>query len=183
MSFKKTARGGLGRRRMRFRAHTGSGHDVRADDGESNTGPRPDGARPGRRSSCAPRWTSSRSSTRSARTTTRTWSMPRALQRKEYPQVFTRIDLIHEVTGPGRDRGGRPPLHRAVGDEVLPGQRDAGDGRDRDPPRLPDRRTRAPIPFTAEGEVDRHRAALGADRHVLSVAATRGRTPFCCPVA
>ena len=66
------------------------GHEVRADDRESDTGAAADRARPGRRSSRAPRWTSSRSSTRSARTTTAYRVHATAEQREEYPQVFTR---------------------------------------------------------------------------------------------
>ena len=58
-----------------------------------------------------------------------------ASQRDEYPQVLTRIDVTHESKG--RWSGGRRPTRdRAVGDEVLPGQRDALGRRDRGPPRL-----------------------------------------------
>ena len=59
-------------------------------------------------------------------------------QRDEYPQVFTEIVVVHEVGGRDLSRGSDPPLHRTVGDEVLPGQRDAVGGRHDDPPSLPD---------------------------------------------
>ena len=59
-------------------------------------------------------------------------------QRDEYPQVLTRVDIVHVARGDGRPGVGGPARDRAVGDEVLPGQRDALGGRDRGPPRLPD---------------------------------------------
>ena len=59
-------------------------------------------------------------------------------QRDEYPQVFTEIDVVHEFVGTRPVGGGAPPLHRAVGDEVLPGQRDDLGRGDRRPPPLPD---------------------------------------------
>ena len=68
-----------------------------------------------------------------------------AEQRDEYPQVLTRVRVVHEVEGPGRRGGGDPPRDRAVGHEVLPGQRDDLGRRDRGPPRLsrhPNRRGR-----------------------------------------
>ena len=74
-------------------------------------------------------------------------------QRDEYPQVFTEIDVVHEVDRARPVRGGDPPLHRAVGDEVLPGQRDALGRRDRGPPPLPDPVDAATQPYEAEGEV------------------------------
>ena len=45
-------------------------------------------------------------------------------QRDEYPQVLTEVTVTHEVWGTGPRRGGHPSRDRAVGDEVLPGQRD-----------------------------------------------------------
>ena len=59
-----------------------------------------------------------------------------ATQRDEYPQILTRVDVDPRGRGPGRRRGGDPPRDRAVGDEVLPGQRDALGRRDRGPPPL-----------------------------------------------
>ena len=92
------------------------------------------------RSGRAPRWTSSRSPPRSARRSTATGSTSAATSATEYPQVFTEIDVVHEVVGRGHLGGGDPALDRAVGDEVLPGQRDALGRRDRGPPPLPDPR-------------------------------------------
>ena len=66
----------------------------------------------------------------------------RAEQRDEYPQV------LHPGRGRPRGRGtrgqrdGHPALHRAVGHEVLPGQRDDLGRRDRGPSRLPGHRDR-----------------------------------------
>ena len=60
-------------------------------------------------------------------------------QKDTYPQVFTRVDVIHVVEGEGIVHGRRPPRGGAVGAQVLPGERDARRGHGRDPPRLPDR--------------------------------------------
>ena len=74
-------------------------------------------------------------------------------QRDEYPQVFTEIDRHARGRGARPLRGGDPPLHRAVGDQVLPGQRDGlGRGHGRPPP-LPDPFDAARRPYEAEGEV------------------------------
>ncbi len=56
------------------------------------------------RPSCPPsdrarRWTSSRSSRRSARPSTAYEIHVTGSQRDEYPQVFTEIDVVHELTG------------------------------------------------------------------------------------
>ena len=57
-------------------------------------------------------------------------------QRDEYPQVFTEIHVVHELTG-ARPVGGRHPArHRTVRDQVLPGQRDALGRGDRRAPSL-----------------------------------------------
>ena len=52
-------------------------------------------------------------------------------QRDEYPQVLTEVDRHARGLGHGHLRAGDPALHRAVGDEVLPGQRDGLGRRDR----------------------------------------------------
>ena len=75
-------------------------------------------------------------------------------QRDEYPQVLTEVDVTHEVEGTGPvDEAAIRRAHRAVGDQVLPGQRDALGRRDRGPPPLPDPSDRRERPYTAEGEV------------------------------
>ena len=74
---------------------------------------------------------------RSARPSTATRSRSSGSQRDEYPQVFTEIDSSTSSTGPACPRR-RSAAHRAVRDEVLPGQRDAlgrGDGRPSPVPR------------------------------------------------
>ena len=55
--------------------------------------------------------------------------------------------------GPGPRRGGDPARDRAVGHEVLPGERDAVRRRDGRPPPLPDPVDWARAPYEAEGEV------------------------------
>ena len=101
----------------------------------------------------APRWTSSRSRSRSASTSIAYGSTSSGMQRDEYPQVFTEITVTHEVMGPGPVRAGDPPLHRAVGDQVLPGQRDALGRATRRPPPVPRSIDTGPTPFDVEGEV------------------------------
>ena len=51
------------------------------------------------RSGRAPRWTSSRSRPRSARTIEQYEIHVKGSQRDEYPQVFTEIDVVHEFVG------------------------------------------------------------------------------------
>ena len=85
---------------MRFRALTGSGHEVHADDGESDAGPRPtELVLSGLVMCTAMDIVSILDKKRQDYETYRIHVT--ALQRDEYPQVFTRIDLVHEVTGPG----------------------------------------------------------------------------------
>ena len=100
MSFTKTLEAVWEGDGMRFRAHTGSGHDVRADDGESNTGPRPTELVLAGLVMCTAMDIISILDKKRQDYDTYVVHAT-SLQRKEYPQVFTRIDLVHEVTGPG----------------------------------------------------------------------------------
>ena len=85
---------------MRFISRTGSGHDVRADDGDSNAGPRPtELVLTGLVMCTAMDIVSILDKKRQDYETYRIHVT--ALQRDEYPQVFTRIDLVHDVAGPG----------------------------------------------------------------------------------
>ena len=110
---------------MHFAATTGSGSRSIFDSGDGADRARSDrGAAGGPRRVLGDgrrldRWP------RSARRSTRYEIHVRGDQRDEYPQVFTRIDVVHEVEGPASRARRHPPLDRAVGDEVLPGQRDA----------------------------------------------------------
>ena len=85
---------------MRFRSLTGSGHELRADDGESDSGARPTEFVLAGLVMCTAMDIVSILDKK--RQDYRTYQVhATALQRDEYPQVFTRIDLIHDVTGPG----------------------------------------------------------------------------------
>lgn len=100
MSFKKSLEAVWEGGGMRFRAHTGSGHDLRADDGESNTGPRPtELVLAGLVMCTAMDVISILDKKRQDYDTYEVHAT--SLQREEYPQVFIRIDLVHDVAGPG----------------------------------------------------------------------------------
>ena len=94
---------------MRFAASTGSGPIDRLRRRASNQGEQPGRDDPVRARRPARRWTSSRSRPRSARPSSATRSTSSGSQRDEYPQVFTEIDVVHEVTGTEPVRGGDPP--------------------------------------------------------------------------
>lgn len=85
---------------MRFRAQTGSGHEVRADDRESDTGPRPTEVVLAGLVMCTAMDIVSILD-KKRQDYDRYLIHLTAVQREEYPQVFTRIDLVHEVHGPG----------------------------------------------------------------------------------
>jgi putative redox protein len=90
---------------MRFRAATGSGHAVPADDGASGTAPRPTELVLAGLAMCtAMDIVSILDKKRQDYDTYRVHAT--AQQREEYPQVFTRIDLVHEVAGPGVTEAG-----------------------------------------------------------------------------
>ena len=122
---------------MRFHALPSSGHQIEFDDRTSNQGGSPVETILAALGACtAMDVISIALKKRQAVETTASTSA--GDQRDEYPQVFTEIDVVHEVERP-RPLGGRdPPLHRAVGDEVLPGQRDDVGRRDGRPPPLRD---------------------------------------------
>jgi putative redox protein len=85
---------------MRFRSDTGSGHVLHADDRESDTGPRPtEFVLAGLVMCTAMDIVSILDKKRQLYDTYQIHAT--ALQRDEFPQVFTRIDLVHDVTGPG----------------------------------------------------------------------------------
>lgn len=85
---------------MRFRAVSGSRHEVPADDGESNTGPRPTELVLAGLAMCTGMDIVSILD-KKRQDYDRYLIHLTAEQRSEYPQVFTRIDIVHEVHGPG----------------------------------------------------------------------------------
>ena len=142
-------------RRDAVRGDAQLGHVTAFDDRTSNAGALARSRRCSPPSPPARRWTSSRSPGRSARPWSATRSTARGSQRDEYPQVFTEIDVVHESSRDRTLRGGDPPRDRAVGDEVLPGQRDdlgRGDGR---PSPLPDPSTGSGPSRRRAGDLDR----------------------------
>ncbi len=87
---------------MRFVATTGSGHELVMDDGEGDAGMRPTEVVLAGLAACT------------AMDVVSIMNKKRQVydayavrvvgeQRDEYPQVYTRIDLLHEVVGPGVD--------------------------------------------------------------------------------
>lgn len=90
---------------MRFRALTASGHEVRADERASDTGPRPTELILAGLVMCtAMDIVSILDKKRQDYDRYRVHAT--SVQREEYPQVFTRIDLVHEVAGPGVTEAG-----------------------------------------------------------------------------
>jgi putative redox protein len=85
---------------MRFTSQTGSGHEVRADDGESDAGPRPTELVLAGLVMCTAMDIVSILD-KKRQDYERYLVHLTAVQREDYPQVFTRIDLVHEVVGPG----------------------------------------------------------------------------------
>jgi putative redox protein len=85
---------------MRFRAMTGSGYEVRSDDGESNTAPRPTELVLAALVMCTAMDIVSILD-KKRQDYDKYLVHATSVQREEYPQVFTRIDLVHEVIGPG----------------------------------------------------------------------------------
>lgn len=85
---------------MRFHAVTGSGHEVPADDGASNGGPRPTELVLAGLAMCTGMDIVSILD-KKRQDYDRYLVHVTAEQREAYPQVFTRIDLVHEVSGPG----------------------------------------------------------------------------------
>ena len=90
---------------MRFRSMTGSAHEIRADDGASDTGPRPTELVLAGLVMCTAMDIVSILD-KKRQDYDRYLVHATSLQREEYPQVFTRIDLIHEVSGPGVTEAG-----------------------------------------------------------------------------
>ena len=85
---------------MRFVARTGSAHDLVMDDGRSDTGMRPTEAILAGLAACtAMDVVSIMDKKRQAYDAYVVHASGH--QRDEYPQVYTRIDLVHEVSGPG----------------------------------------------------------------------------------
>lgn len=85
---------------MRFRALPGSGHEVRADDRGSDTAPRPTELILAALAMCTGMDIVSILD-KKRQDYERYLVHATSAQREAYPQVFTRIDLIHEVIGPG----------------------------------------------------------------------------------
>jgi putative redox protein len=85
---------------MSFVARTGSGHDVPTDDKESDSAPRPTELILAGLATCT--GMDIVSILDKQRQDYESYQVhATAEQRDEHPQVFTRIDLVHEVRGPG----------------------------------------------------------------------------------
>lgn len=85
---------------MRMVARTGSGHDVVFDDREGDTGPGPTEVVAAALGACTAMDVASILN-KKRQDFTRYDIHVRAVQRDEYPQVFTSIEIVHEVEGPG----------------------------------------------------------------------------------
>jgi putative redox protein len=84
---------------MRFVARVGSGHDVAFDDRETDTAAGPTESLLAALAACT--GMDVITIARKKRQTVESYVVhARAEQRTEYPQVFTRIDLVHEIVGP-----------------------------------------------------------------------------------
>jgi putative redox protein len=84
---------------MRFLARVGSGHDVPFDDRDTDTAAGPTESLVAALAACT--GMDVISIARKQRQTIESYVVhARADQRTEYPQVFTRIDLVHELVGP-----------------------------------------------------------------------------------
>ena len=90
---------------MRFRAQTSSGHEIRADDRASDSGPRPTEVVLAGLVMCTAMDVVSMLD-KKRQDYDRYIVHCTSVQRKEYPQVFTRIELVHEVIGPGVTEAG-----------------------------------------------------------------------------
>ena len=99
MTFTKTVEG-VWEGGMRFRALPSSGHELRADDRGSDTGSRPTEIVLAGLVMCTGMDIVSILD-KKRQDYKRYLIHATAVQREAYPQVFTRIDLIHEVIGPG----------------------------------------------------------------------------------
>ena len=88
---------------MRFVARTGSGHDLVMDDRSGDTGPGPVEVLAAALAACTAMDVVSIAGKKRQRIG-RYEVHVRAEQRAEYPQVYTDIDLLHEVEGPEVDR-------------------------------------------------------------------------------
>lgn len=84
---------------MRFVVRTGSGHEVVVDDGLSDTGPRPTEFVLVALASCTGMDVISILE-KKRQVVERYEVAVTGVQREERPTVFTRIDVVHEVTGP-----------------------------------------------------------------------------------
>lgn len=89
---------------MRFVARTGSGHDVVMDDREGDGGPGPVEVLAASLAACTAMDVVSIAAKKRQRLE-RYEIHVRAEQRKAYPQIYTDIDLLHEVEGPAVDVG------------------------------------------------------------------------------
>ena len=87
---------------MRFVVRTGSGHEVVLDNGEGDGGPRPTEMLAAALASCSAMDVASLLA-KKRQVVTRYTIETRAQQRDEFPQVFTRVDLVHVVEGPSLD--------------------------------------------------------------------------------
>jgi len=87
---------------MRFVVTTGSGHEVVIDDGVSDGGPRPTEMLAAALATCTAMDVASLLAKKRQVVTAYTVETG-AHQRDEFPQVFTRVDLVHVVEGPALD--------------------------------------------------------------------------------
>ena len=92
---------------MRFVSRTGSGHEVAADDKDGDTGPRPTELVLAALALCTGMdIVSILDKQRQDYETYEIHATAQQREENEYPQIFTRIDLIHEVRGPGVTEAG-----------------------------------------------------------------------------
>jgi putative redox protein len=87
---------------MRLVARTGSGHSVVMDDGEGSSGARPTELVAAALGACTAMDVLSILD-KKRQDFDRYAIHVRAVQREAYPQVFTEIEIVHEVEGPGVD--------------------------------------------------------------------------------
>ncbi len=157
---------------MAFHAEPSSGHPLDFDDRTSNTGGSPVETVLSALGSCTGMDVVS-ILTKKRQDVTGYRVEVSGTQRDEYPQVYTRGRRHARGRRPRSVGGGDPPRDRAVGAEVLPGQRDGVRGCHDRPSPLQD-------PFRGGGQLrhrgrgDLHRPVPQAGRRRVAISARRG---------
>lgn len=100
-------------------------------------------------------------------------------QRDEYPQVFTEIDVTHEVTGTSLSEAAIRRAIQLSATKYCPVQRDALGGRDRRPPPLPDPLDRTGA-VRGRGRGRRHGPVCSTGHPAGPALAGRGASPGGC---